>query len=103
MFVLGSSGRGAVETNATRNHDIVGSIPSLDQCIKDPALGIAVSSGVGCRYGSDLALLWLWCRPVAVAPIRPLAWEPPYAVDVALKRQKTKKNHKNYAALPSAK
>ena len=39
----------------------------------------------------------LWCRSkmwlgsgVAVAPIRPLALEPPYAVGVALKRQKDK-------------
>jgi len=47
--------------------------------------GIAVSYGVGGRYGSDLVLLWLWCRLAAVAPIRPLAWEPPYAVGVALK------------------
>jgi len=31
----------------------------------------------------DPALLWLWCRPVATAPIRPLAWEPPYAVGAA--------------------
>ena len=31
--------------------------------------------------------MWLWCRPVAAAPIQPLAWEPPYAVGVALKRQ----------------
>ena len=29
----------------------------------------------------------LWCRPAAVAPIRPLAWEPPYAVGVALKNK----------------
>ena len=29
--------------------------------------------------GSDPALLWLWCRPEATAPMRPLAWEPPYA------------------------
>ena len=28
------------------------------------------------------------------ARIRPLAWEPPYAVGVALKRQKTKKKQK---------
>ena len=35
----------------------------------------------------------LWCRPAAVALIRPLAWEPPYAAGVALKRQKkTKQN-----------
>ena len=47
--------------------------------------------GVGRRHGSELALLWLWCRLVATAPMRPLAWENPYAVGVALKRQKTKK------------
>ena len=38
--------------------------------------------------------LWLWCRPAAVAPIRPLAWEPPYAVGAALKRQKDKRKRK---------
>ena len=47
-----------------------------------------MSSGVGCRCGSDLALLWLWYRPAATAPIRSLAWEPPYDVGAALKRQK---------------
>ena len=52
---------------------------------------VAVSCGVGCRRGLDPVLLWLWRRPVAVAPIRPLAWEPPYAVGVALKIQKTNK------------
>ena len=35
---------------------------------------MAVSCGVGGRRGLDLALLWLWCRLAAVAPIRPLAW-----------------------------
>ena len=38
---------------------------------------------VGCSHGSDLALLWLWRRPVTTAPIRSLAWEPPYAAGVA--------------------
>ena len=33
-------------------------------------------------------MLWLWCRLVAIAPIRPLAWKPPYAVSAALKKQK---------------
>ena len=33
-------------------------------------------------------LLWLWCRPAAVAMIQPLAWEPPYAAGAALKKQK---------------
>ena len=38
------------------------------------------------------SIVWLWCRPAATAPIRDLAWEPPQAVGVALKkRQKTKK------------
>jgi len=53
-----------------------------------------VSCGVGCRRGSDPELLWLWCRPAATAPIRPLALESPYAVGVAeemAKRQKEKK------------
>ena len=49
---------------------------------------------VGCRRGSDPALLWLWCRPVATAPIRPLAWESPYAAgaaqEIAKKDQKKK-------------
>ena len=31
---------------------------------------------------------------MAAAPIRPLAWEPPYALGVALKGQKTKKKKK---------
>ena len=48
-----------------------------------------MSHGVGHRCGSDLGLL-LRRRLLAVAPIRPLAWELPYAVGVALKRQKIK-------------
>ena len=47
--------------------------------------------GVGHRCGSGLALLWLWLWLVAVAPIAPLAWEPPYATGVALKSEKKKK------------
>ena len=31
------------------------------------------------------------CRPAAIAPIGPLAWEPPYASGAALKRKKEKK------------
>ena len=54
-----------------------------------------MSYGVGHRRGFDLVLLWLWCRLAAIAPIRPLAWEPPYDVGVALeKRQKDKKTKK---------
>ena len=35
-----------------------------------------MSCGVGRRHGSDLVKVWLWLRPVTVAVIRPLAWEP---------------------------
>ena len=62
-------------TNPTRNHEVAGSIPALAQWV--------VSCGVGCRHGSDPALLWLWRRPAAITPIGPLAWEPPYAAGVA--------------------
>ena len=53
-----------------------------------------MNCGVGRRHGYDPVLLWLWCRLAAVALIRPLAWEPPYAVGAALKRQKGKKKKK---------
>ena len=53
--------------------------------------GVAMSCGVGRGRGSDRALLLLWRRKAAVALIRPLAWEPPYAAGAALKKQKKKK------------
>jgi len=63
------------------------------------AIPAAVSCGVGCRHGSDPALLWLWRRLVATAPIGPLAWEPPYAAgaaqEIATTTTKDKKKKKN--------
>ena len=52
--------------------------------------GISVGCGVGHRYSSDPVLLWR--RPVAIAPIEPLAWEPPYAASVSLKKKKKCEN-----------
>jgi len=51
---MGSSCPGTVETNPTRNHEVVNSIPGLAW-----GSGIALSYGVDLRRSSDLALLWL--------------------------------------------
>ena len=56
-----------------------------------------MSCGTGHRRSLDLVLLWLWYRVAAVAPIQPVAWEPPYAKGVALKRQTKKKKKKKKA------
>ena len=61
--------------------------------------GIAMSCGVVCRHGLDPALLWLWCRPAATAPIIPLAWEPPYVLE-EIKRQKKKKKKEKKIHVP---
>ena len=53
-----------------------------------------LSWGVGLRCGSDTALLWLRYRPALMALIWPLAWDPPYAMDVPLKRKKKKNPEK---------
>ena len=76
----------------TKNHEVAGSIPCLTQWVGESI--IAMSCGVGRRRGSDLALLWLWCKPAATAPIRPLAWEPPYAAGATLKKAKVLQNKK---------
>ena len=64
-------------TNPTGNHEVAGLIPGPAQWVKDPVL------------------LRLWCRPVAIALIRPLAWKPPYAEGVALEMAKRPKKKKN--------
>ena len=78
-------------TNPTRNHEVEGSI-----------LGFAHGLMIWCcrelwcrfRHSSDPTLLWLWRRPVATAPIGPLAWEPPYAEGAAQEIAKKKKRKK---------
>ena len=73
--------------NWTSIHGGAGSIPGLDQWVK--VSSITVSCGVGLRYGSDPALLWLW--PAAAAPIQPLAQELPYGAGVPPPKKKKKK------------
>ena len=78
-------------------------------CSMGQGSGIVMSCGVGCKHGSDPALLWLWHRPAASAPRVPLAWEPPCAVSAALKKKAKKKkssvstkySHKNFHLITS--
>ena len=60
-------------TIPTRNQKVADSIPGLAQWVKDTALP------------------WLWCKLAAAALIRPVAWEPPCAMGVALEKTKKKK------------
>ena len=53
-----------------------------------------MTCGVGGKCGSDPELLCFWRRPVAAAPIRPLARELPYAEGVAVEKTKKKKKKK---------
>ena len=70
-----------------------GSIPGLAEWGEGSS--ITVSCCIGCRRSSDPVLLWLWCRPAAVALIDPLAWELLYVAGAALKSKKLKLKLKN--------
>ena len=78
----GSSHHGTAETNLTSVHEDSSSIPGLAQWLR-----IRRCLELWCRSQtcSDPGLLWLGCGPAAIAPIRPLAWESPYAAGMALK------------------
>ena len=71
--------------NPTRNHEVAGAIPGLAQLLR---IRCCLICGVGHRRDSDPMLLWLWRRLAATARIRPLAWESPYAMGVAIEKTK---------------
>ena len=79
---------GSAVTNPTRTHEDTGSIPGLTQWVRVQGCR---ELWCGRRRSSDPTLLWLWCRPAAVARILPLALELPYANGAALKRPRKKK------------
>ena len=70
--------------NLTRNQEVAGLIPGL--CSVGSGSGVALSCGIGHRCSSDPELLWLWLR--LQLRLDPLAWEPPYAAEMALEKAK---------------
>ena len=65
-------------------------VPTVAQRLADPTTSNAGSIPGLTQWVKDPALLWLWRRLAAVAPIEPLAWEPPRTTDATLKTKKQK-------------
>ena len=87
-------------TNPTRNHEVAGSVPALAQWVNDRR-----RRDLWCRLQRRLGsrVVWLWRRPVATAPIQPLALEPPYAAGAAQEITTTTTKQKNSLHFSSVK
>ena len=81
---------GSVVTNPTSIREDPGSIPGLSGLRSQHCREL----WCGLQTWLDLALLWLWCRPAAAAPVGPLASEPLYVAGVALKKDGKKEGRK---------
>ena len=79
-IIAESSLRGSVETNLISMRMQVPSLASLSGlkiwCCHELCCGSQTQLGSG--------MLWLWHRPMAIALIWPLPWEPPYAAVAAV-------------------
>ena len=84
---------GAAETNQTGTRRLqVRSLTSISALRILRCHELWCTSQTWLRSGIAVVLVYVGRRLVATAPIRPLAWELPYALGVALKRQKKKSN-----------